>query len=281
MTRVAHFSCALAMLLIAWNSALAQQFADPEFDSKVDRPAFTDRHPVVWIDAAHHNFHTADARYKPFADLLQSDGYTVNPNKEKFTLETLKGCSILVVSNAQGAALMRTPQAANPAFEPAECDAVHDWVESGGSLLLIADHYPWGASNEILAKRLGVEMGKSMTLDLTNSERGLPAQLNFSRLNGLLGDHPILLGRDGSERIDRVVTFTGQSLKGPVGSVVLLKLAKSAYDQSRPAIPGRNAPAGGRAQGLALALGAARLSSSEKPRCSRPRSTSARAFTWG
>ena len=98
-------------------------------------------------------------------------------------------------------------------------------------------------------------MGKSMTLDPTNAERGFPAQLNFSRLNGLLGDHPILMGRDGSERIDRVVTFTGQSLKGPEGSVALLKLAPSAFDQSRPNIPGRNAPAGGRSQGLAMTLG--------------------------
>ncbi len=64
---------------------MAQQYADPEFDSKVDRPAFTDRHPSCLIDEAHNNFHTADGRYKPFADLLKNDGYTVRPNKEKFT----------------------------------------------------------------------------------------------------------------------------------------------------------------------------------------------------
>ena len=58
-------------------------------------------------------------------------------------------------------------------------------------------------------------MGKSTTFDPANSETGLPAQLNFSRVNNLLGDHPILTGRDGSERIDRVLTFAGQSLKGP------------------------------------------------------------------
>ncbi len=255
MSRIAQISFAIALFVSVPTAALAQQFADPEFDAKVDRPAFTDRHPVVLFDAAHNNFHTADGRYKPFADLLTNDGYTVTPNKQKFTAETLKTCAILVVSNAQGAQLMRSPQAANPAFEPAECDAVHDWIQAGGSLLLIADHHPWGASNQILATRLGIDMGKSMTLDPANAERGFPAQLNFSRLNGLLGDHPILMGRDGSERIDRVVTFTGQSLQGPDGSVALLKLSPSAVDQSRPAIPGRNAPAGGRAQGLAITLG--------------------------
>jgi S1-C subfamily serine protease len=255
MMRVARLSCTIALFLSVQTGAMAQQFADPEFDAKVDRPAFTNRHPVVFMDAAHNNFHTAEGRYKPFAELLKNDGYTVAPNRQKFTSESLKGCAILVVSNAQGAPLTRSPETANAAFDAAECDAVHDWVEAGGSLLLIADHYPWAASNEILSTKLGVEMGKSMTLDPTNAERGFPAQLNFSRLNGLLGEHPILMGRDGSERIDRVVSFTGQSLKGPEGSVPLLKLASSAFDQSRPAIPGRNAPAAGRAQGLAITLG--------------------------
>ncbi len=151
--------------------------------------------------------------------------------------------------------MMRSPEAANPAFEPAECDAVYTWVRAGGSLLLIADHHPWGPSNERLATRLGVEVGKSTTFDPANSETGLPGQLNFSRVNKLIGDHPILTGRDGSERIDRVLTFTGQSLKGPDGASALLKLSSSAVDQPRPAVPGRNGTAAGRAQGLALTLG--------------------------
>ncbi len=150
---------------------------------------------------------------------------------------------------------MRSPEAANSAFDDAECNAVRDWVQAGGSILLIADHHPWGASNDRLASRLGVEMGKSTTFDPVNSETGLLAQLNFSRVNRLIGDHPILMGRDGSERIDRVLTFAGQSLKGPRGSVALLKLGSSAVDQPRPAVPGRNGSASGRAQGLAFSSG--------------------------
>ena len=37
-------------------------------------------------------------------------------------------------------------------------------------------------------------------------------------------------GRDPSERIDRILTFTGQSLKGPPGSVQLLKFSDTAMD---------------------------------------------------
>jgi hypothetical protein len=37
-----------------------------------------------------------------------------------------------------------------------------------------------------------------------------------------LGDHPITRGRDNSEQVNRVQTFTGQSLKGPEGSTAFL-----------------------------------------------------------
>jgi hypothetical protein len=123
------------------SGAIAQQFADPAFDATVERPAFTDRRPLVLVDEAHHNFHTAGGRYRPFAELIKNDGYDVAPNTKKFTADALKGCAILVVANAQGAPAMRSPEASNPAFEPTECDAVHNWVRAGGSLLL---GLPWG-----------------------------------------------------------------------------------------------------------------------------------------
>ena len=102
MIRVARLLIALAVFVSARSAVFAQQFADPEFDAKVDRPAFPDHHPLVLLDEAHNNFHTADGRYKPFADLLTNDGFEVKPNKEKFSSQSLKGCTILVVANAQG-----------------------------------------------------------------------------------------------------------------------------------------------------------------------------------
>jgi hypothetical protein len=58
MMRVARLSFAIALLVSIRTGAIAQQFADPQFDAKVDRPAFTDRHPLVLLDEAHNNFHT-------------------------------------------------------------------------------------------------------------------------------------------------------------------------------------------------------------------------------
>jgi hypothetical protein len=66
----------------------------------------------------------------------------------------------------------------------------------------------------------------------------------FSRDDKLIGDHSITRGRNDSERITRVVTFTGQSLKGPDGSTSLLILSETAIDQF-PSDAGPNAVAGG------------------------------------
>ncbi|MBA4183746.1 MAG: hypothetical protein H0X49_07010, partial [Acidobacteria bacterium] len=183
----------------------AQQ-ADLNYDVRVARPAYTKKHPKALFDEAHNNVHTASGLYKPFADLIANDGYIVVPNKEKFQASTLKGFDVLVIVNAAGP----RGQRANPAFTDEECDAVRDWVKSGGSLLFIADHAPLGAAAEILAKRFGVEMSKAYTDDVSSKDRVL-GDIIFSRENKLLADSPITRGRNQSERVSQVVTFTGQS----------------------------------------------------------------------
>ena len=254
---------AMACVLMLAASGVAQQVADPDFDTKVANPAFTTKHPRVYLDEAHNNFHTASGRYKPFADLISSDGYQVIPNKQKFTKESLAGCDVLVISNALGAPAMGSPEASNPAFTEDECDAVRDWVRSGGNLLLIADHAPMGAANERLGLRFGVDMSKGYTGDPKNKDeeaRG-NSTLLFSRDNKLLGDHPITSGRNQSERISKVISFTGQSLKGPAGSVAFMKLGDTAVDvmPAPPGVEGKETSAAGRAQGIAFELGKGRV----------------------
>ena len=228
---------ALAGLASTAAVARGQQLADPDFDAKVARPAYARSHPQVLFDEAHHNFHTTAGRYKPFADLIANDGYGVTPNREKFQRKTLAGYRVLVIANALGAERQNDPGAGNPAFTEQECDEVREWVRAGGSLLLVADHAPFGAAAEGLARRFGVEMSKGHTSDPANfdPETGNMSFLVFSRANGSLADHPVTRGRDASERVERVLTFTGQSLKGPAGSVALLRLADTAIDITRPA----------------------------------------------
>jgi len=231
------------------------QRADPTFDVKVARPAYIQQHPRVLFDEAHQNFHTAGGRYKPFADLVANDGYRVSSNREKFTRPALEKCEILVIANAMGPDGTDDTAAAKSAFTETECDAVRDWVNDGGSLLLITDHQPFGDAAESLSKRFGVEMSKGMTRDPENSERDRPAQILFTRAKNLLGDHPITRGRDESERLNRIKTFAGQSLKGPAGSTAILKLAETATDD----VGDKEVSAAGRAQGVALRYGKGRV----------------------
>jgi hypothetical protein len=243
------------MVAEALNVGGGGQRADPDFDTKVARPAYKTDHPRVLFDEAHNNFHTTGGRYKPFADVITNDGYKVIPNRNKFTKELLAQGDILIIANALGAERMGQAGAANSAFTDAECDAVRDWVQGGGSLLLITDHAPFGSAAESLSKRFGVDMSKGFTSDSSNSEGG-DTSLVFTRKRNLLGDHPITQGRDDSERINRVQTFTGQSLKGPAGSVAILKLADTAVDEGGD---GKSTSAAGRAQGLAFAFGKGRV----------------------
>ncbi len=89
-----------------------------------------------------------------------------------------------------------------------------------------------GAANERLGLRFGVEMSKGYTGDPVNhdNETGSDTFIRYDPDNKLLGDHPITRGRNASEKISRIIAFTGQSLKGPAGSVAFMKLADTAVD---------------------------------------------------
>ena len=245
---------ALAVVFVA-----AQQVADPNFNTTVERPAYKKNGPKVLFDEAHNNFHTAGGRYKPFADLITSDGYQVTPNKEKFSAATLKGFDILVISNAMGAPQMNTPEASNPAFTAEESDAVRDWVKKGGALLLIADHAPVGAATQILGERFGIDMSKQFTVDEQNYEKETnnPGFIVYTRDTGRLAAHPITDGRNATERVNKIIAFTGQSLKGPAESVAFMKLADTAQDRM-PGPDSKPVSAAGRAQGIAMKFGKGR-----------------------
>ena len=252
------FIAICVLLLLMCLPVLAQQQADPEFDTSVANPAYKKDGPRVMFDEAHHNFHTTDGRYKPFVDLFVNDGYNVIRNRQSFSKTRLSGFKILVIANALGAEEDDDEGADKSAFNDDEIAAVADWVKGGGALLLIADHAPFGGAAATLANRFGVDMGKGYTFDPQNSVAGSPTQLIFSRDNKLLANHPIAEGRNENERVKLVRSFTGQSLKGPEGSVEILKLSDSATDS--PTYQAETSvSAAGRAQAIALKFGKGRV----------------------
>lgn len=243
-----------------------QQLTDPDFRPAVARPAYAADGPVVVIDGAHNNFHTADGRYAPFADLLRADGYQVRGGTAAFDAGGLDGVDVLVIANAG-------PSQDGSAFTAAEIEAVEAWVRGGGRLLLIADHAPFGVAAAELGVRFGVGMGQGWTFEPSAAGNSLTSQLVYSRENGRLGDHAITRGRDADEAVATITAFTGQSLIAPEGASVLMRLGPQAWEAATPqdaqavaqAIhTGRSDnpaihSAAGRAQGLAFTHGEGRV----------------------
>ena len=246
------------LLLVLASSALAQQQPDLEFNTSVENPAYSKNGPRVMFDEAHHNFHTSEGRYKPFVDLIFNDGYRVIRSRRPFSKQSLDSFKVLVVANALGAEEMDDTGADESAFNEEEIQAVYDWVKGGGALLLIADHAPFGGAAAALATKFGVEMSKGYTFDTPNSFGGAASFLIFSRENKLLSTHPITEGRNEKERINRVLSFTGQSLKGPEDGASILKLSDTAQDSPNHEQKSM-VSAAGRAQALAFKVGKGRV----------------------
>jgi hypothetical protein len=172
--------------------------------------------------------------------------------------------TVLAIANAAGAAKTQflglniptrtTGERSDPAFTAPEIETVRSWVRDGGSLLLIADHAPFGEA----AADLGAAFGVTMRTGFVEVPGESSDPLLFSRDNGRLGDHVILAGDGGGNEVRRVMTYTGQSLDGPADASVLLRLPDTAVE-AVPVGDGLREEPAGPAQGLALEFGRGRV----------------------
>jgi hypothetical protein len=253
------------MLVLASFVSFSQPDLPVIADIGVKWPAYTgNTHPKILFDEGHYNFHTSSGSYKPFADLLRNDGYVVTANHSAITAQVLKGFDVFICSNAFATgrdSAGRLPDL--PAFTAAECHYLKEWVKQGGALWLIADHEPAGSASAILADSFSVNMSKSFTADPKNFDRiALDASwIRYSDKNKNLGNHPILKGRNPEEKINNILSFTGQSLKGPKESIPLLLLSTEAYDviNIEDALKASTVPARKRCQALAMPYGKGRV----------------------
>ncbi len=200
--RVAPLACALSILPLR---TTAQQVSDDSFQLDNPRPAFqVGEGPRVCIDEGHYNFHTADGRYKPFAEMLRGDGYEVVGFAGDFNMDRLAECALLVVANALSAANESDWTYPHPsAFTKEEIQSLMAWVRAGGRFLLIADHAPLAGA----ARDLGAVFGIMM---IDAYADGGPGPDRFRTADSTLLSHAIVEGRSPDERVDSVTTFTGQ-----------------------------------------------------------------------
>ncbi|WP_421825737.1 hypothetical protein [Larkinella sp.] len=240
----------------------AQQVPDFDYDPHIDRPTYPKAQgPLVLVDEAHHNFHTIAGRYNAFAKVLQRDGYAVKPNTQPFTKAGLQGVAILVIANALHERNVTDWAKPNPsAFTADEIRVLNEWVKSGGSLFLIADHMPIAGANEDLAKSFGFTFYNGFATDTTSGLfPGTKKELDiFRKTDNTLATHPI------TQRITEVATFTGQAFTIPPKAIslltfdakyqVLLPDTAWKFHQTTPRVPIK-----GFSQGAVSAYGKGRL----------------------
>jgi hypothetical protein len=253
----------ISFLLLTANPAQAEwpMVNDPAFDATVREPAYPEsRGPRILLDGGHHNFFIQWDFIKPFADLAEADGYRPVIGDETFSPGYLAGFDIVMIITALPFDFTtKTEVTTEATFTEAEIDALHDWVERGGALLVFSEHAPFDQAINPLLQRFGISSSVGTVIDEERYDKtlGLPGCIVFSRDNGFLnGKHPITNGRNEREAIDSVVTFGGSSLTGE-GYVNLFRLSPTAENREHPTGVG---PVGmGNSQALAGRLGDGRI----------------------
>lgn len=212
------------LIVLFWGISIgwAQQIPDTAFNYRAETLAYEiGEGPIIGIDAGHHNFHTAEGRFLPFAKLLRQDGYSViSLEAQKFNLNQLDSIQILVISNALNEQNIESWSLPNPsAFLKSEIELIQYWVHAGGRLLLIADHMPFAGATKELASVFGFNFinGFAFT-DSIGTGKSI-----FIRNERLL-NHSIL-----KERIvvDTLVSFTGSAFSIPADAEGILQFTFS------------------------------------------------------
>lgn len=216
------------LLLLLSVSVFAQQVADTLYNPIISNPAYANAQgPIVLIDEAHGNFHTLSGRFKPFARLLEKDGYVVRASAEPFTTDQLRTGKILVIANAlHPENLQRWTLPTPSAFTETEIDVVNDWVKEGGSLFLIADHMPFPGAAEALAASFGFKFYNGFAM-----KKGGGKDI-FSIGKGL-SESMLTNGRNKTETITSLQSFTGQAFEMPNGAHAIITL-NSTYRMLMP-----------------------------------------------
>jgi hypothetical protein len=190
--------------------------------------------PVVVLDEAHNNYHTLSGRYRPFGEFLRGNGFVARTSSAALTAAALAGVDVLVISNAlnvQNVTIWSLPTPS--AFTTEEIAGVKTWVEGGGALFLIADHMPFPGAAEELAAAFGVKFRNGFAFDTRQLQSPKPCLREpeiqiFRRSDGSLRAHPLTNGRNASERVDSVATFTGQAFEPTASSEPLLVFGSTA-----------------------------------------------------
>jgi len=181
--------------------------ADAGYEPAITTPAHPPgTGPLVVVDEAHHNFHTAAGTYAPFATVLERDGYVVERGAIPLVLPALDGPNVVVIADAQPPATTDAP----PTFSAAEIESIIAWVAGGGSLFLVTDHMPDPDAIAALAASFGIEVHNGYALRDPAAGGG---PLVFGSGDDRLIPHQLVRGPTPANAVSSVATFAGSAFR--------------------------------------------------------------------
>lgn len=219
MTTKLLFSVTLLFTFISCSNNKAKP--DNAFDVSVSDPKLTTIKPNVLFDEAHKNHHQIKTTYKPFATLIENDGCSVKSTGKPIENTVLKITDIFIVAAAMG---KEDPGDKSP-FTGDEANLLEQWVNDGGSLLLITEHFPFGLAMSPVLNNFGVQVHNGYTEDTLLNNKEVRDALLFTKSKGNLNaTHPI------TDKVERLNTFTGSSVKGDSTWTQLLMFTPNAQN---------------------------------------------------
>jgi hypothetical protein len=210
-----------SFLLISVFSS-AQMLNDSPFNANVSNPKYKlGKGPSILIDAAHHNFIIEMGLIKPLVDVLHADGYITKIDSQVFTKNYLSKYKTLVIMPAMPFKF-GTKNIINDeiTFTNEELTILQDWVNQGGSLLMLSEHAPIDKSMTPLFNKFGITTTTGIIYDSAYCDTSIKLSTNqtyiqYTTENGLLNtNHPITQGQNSTEAIHRIVVYGGSGMIG-------------------------------------------------------------------
>lgn len=208
------------ILIFISTFSFGQMLNDSSFDASVSRPMYKKQTgPNILIDAGHHNFIVEMGLIKPFVDLSRNDGYKPNIDSGVFTTDYLSKYQMLLISPAMPFKFGSKKEVTTEiTFTSEELAALKDWVNKGGSLIILSEHAPIDKSMTPLLNTFGIQSSIGAVYDTVNCDTTLKVSyfetiLRFTSSNTLLNkNHPLIKGRNKHELVNNIETYTGCAL---------------------------------------------------------------------
>ncbi len=218
----------LFIIALTFLMASCQEPDLPASSKSGDRSLESSIGPVIAFDNGHNNSWFRD-EFGVMEEYLSAEGFLVRQHLGAFTRENLNGVHILHITNALAPENLNNWSLPTPsAFTPEEIEVLYDWVNDGGSLLMVIEHMPFGGSFEDLAGAFGIEVSNGFAVDerfLSGYSEEVIAEagyLVFRRTDGILVNHPILDDTESYGRIEFLAADVGSAFRLPAYAFSLI-----------------------------------------------------------